>query len=121
FYNTGTTVNNSINISGGTDKMQGYASYTNNSISGIVPDNALNRNTLNLRLNNEILPGLTTDLKLTYVNQKIDNKPRLGGNGITNEALIMPRDLSPEELKDFEIIDAVSEQPVPKYWTNSAT
>src|SRR5690606_10748281 len=41
FYNTGTTVNNSINISGGTDKMQGYASYTNNAISGIVPENML--------------------------------------------------------------------------------
>ena len=121
FYNTGTTVNNSINISGGTEKMQGYASYSNNAINGIVPNNSLNRNTLNFRLNNELLPGLTTDVKLTYVNQKIDNKPRLGDNGVTNEALIMPRDMNSEELKEFETIDPVTNQPIPLYWTNSSS
>nr|WP_068888437.1 SusC/RagA family TonB-linked outer membrane protein [Pedobacter panaciterrae] len=120
FYNTGTTVNNSINISGGTDKMQGYVSYTNNLISGIVPNNKLDRNTLNLRLNNEILPGLTTDLKVTYVNQKIRNKPRLGDNGVTNEVLIMPRDMSSETLKNFETINPDNQQPQPLYWTNSS-
>lgn len=120
FYNTGTTINNSVNISGGTAKMQGYASYTNNAIAGIVPTNHLDRNTLNLRLNNEILPGLTTDLKVTYLNQKIKNKPRLGDNGVTNEALIMPRDMSPEELKNFESINAETLQPQPIYWTNSS-
>jgi TonB-linked SusC/RagA family outer membrane protein len=120
FYDTGTTLNNSISVSGGTGKMQGYASYTNNIITGIIPKNRLDRNTLNLRLNNEILPGLTTDIKLTYVNQKIKNKPRLGDNGVTNEALIMPRDLSPEELRDFETINEETLQPQPKYWTNSS-
>lgn len=121
FYNTGTTVNNSVNISGGTDKMQGYASYTNNAIGGIVPNNKLDRNTLNLRLNNEILPGLSTDLKLTYMNQKIRNKPRLGDNGVTNEVLIMPRDMSSETLKNFETINPDNQQPQPVYWTNSAS
>lgn len=121
FYNAGTTVNNSVNVSGGTDKMQGYASYSNNAISGIVPNNRLDRNTLNLRLNNEILPGLTTDLKLTYVNQKIKSKPRLGDNGVTNEALIMPRDMSSDELKNFETINPDTKQPQPVYWTNSST
>jgi len=120
FYNTGTTFNNSVNISGGTEKMQGYASYTNNTIGGIIPNNKLNRNTLNLRLNNEILPGLTTDVKITYVNQKIKGKPRLGDNGVTNEALIMPRDMSPEELRNFETINPATQQPQPLYWTTSS-
>lgn len=120
FYNTGVTLNNSVNISGGTEKMQGYTSYTNNSISGIIPNNKLNRNTLNLRLNNEILPGLTTDVKLTYVNQKITGKPRLGDNGVTNEALIMPRDMSPDELSNFETINPATGQPQPVYWTTSS-
>ncbi|QNL50400.1 SusC/RagA family TonB-linked outer membrane protein [Olivibacter sp. SDN3] len=120
FYNTGTTINNSINISGGTEKMQGYASYTNNAIGGIVPTNRMDRNTLNLRLNNEVLPGLTTDLKITYVNQKTKNKPRLGDNGVTNEALIMPRDMSADELRDFETVNPETAQPLPNYWTNSS-
>lgn len=119
FYNTGVSVNNSVNISGGTDKMRGYASYTHNANNGIVPENRLERNTVNLRLNAEILPKLTTDVKVTYMSQTIKNKPRLGDNGVTNEALIMPRDMHPDSLKNFETYDATG-QPVPKYWTTSS-
>ncbi len=36
FFRTGVTLNNSIGISGGSDKMQTYLSYTNNSIQGIL-------------------------------------------------------------------------------------
>lgn len=119
FYNTGVTLNNSVNISGGTDKLKGYASYTHNANNGIVPKNKLERNTLNLRLTGELLPRLTTDVKLTYMNQVIKNKPRLGDNGATNEALIMPRDMHPDSLRNFEQLDKTG-QPVPVYWTTNA-
>lgn len=119
FYNTGVTLNNSVNISGGTDKLKGYASYTHNANNGIVPKNKLERNTLNLRLTGELLPRLTTDVKLTYMNQVIKNKPRLGDNGVTNEALIMPRDMHPDSLRNFEQLDKTG-QPVPVYWTTNA-
>lgn len=120
FFNTGTAVNNSIDISGGTDKLRGYASYTNNAVTGIIPKNRLDRNTLNLRMAAEILPRLTTDVKLTYISQDIKNKPRLGDQGIANEAYLMPRDLSKDSLKNYEGIDATG-QPYPKYWTTSTT
>ncbi|MEV4885514.1 SusC/RagA family TonB-linked outer membrane protein [Chitinophaga ginsengisegetis] len=120
FFNTGTAVNNSIDISGGNDKLRGYASYTNNAISGIIPKNRLERNTLNLRVAAEILPRLTTDVKLTYISQDIKNKPRLGDQGVANEAYLMPRDLSKDSLNHFEGTDATG-QPYPIYWTNSTT
>ncbi|MGX5819670.1 SusC/RagA family TonB-linked outer membrane protein [Chitinophaga lutea] len=119
FYQTGLTLNNSVNVSGGNDKLKGYASYTNNINNGIVPNNRLERNTLNLRVSADIVPRLTADVKLTYMNQIIKNKPRLGDNGVTNEALIMPRDLHPDSAKVFERYDATG-QPVPVYWTNSS-
>ena len=119
FYNTGLSVNNSVNISGGTDKLRGYASYTHNANNGIIPENRLERNTLNLRLTAELLPRLTTDVKVTYMNQTIRNKPRLGDNGVTNEALIMPRDMHPDSLRNFERISNTG-QPVPVYWTNNS-
>lgn len=119
FFNTGTAINNSIDISGGNEKLRGYASYTNNSNSGIIPKNRLDRNTLNLRVAADILPRLTTDVKLTYMSQDIKNKPRLGDQGVANEAYLMPRDLSKDSLKHFEGIDAQG-QPYPVYWTNSA-
>ncbi|SEW55139.1 SusC/RagA family TonB-linked outer membrane protein [Chitinophaga arvensicola] len=120
FFNTGTAVNNSIDISGGNDKLRGYASYTNNAITGIIPKNRMDRNTLNMRVAAEVLPRLTTDVKLTYISQEIKNKPRLGDQGIANEAYLMPRDLSKDSLKNYEGIDA-NGQPFPKYWTTSTT
>ncbi|QJB30847.1 SusC/RagA family TonB-linked outer membrane protein [Chitinophaga oryzae] len=120
FFNTGTAVNNAVDVSGGTDKLKGYASYANNSVTGIYPKNSLQRNTLNLRVNAEVLPRLTTDVKLTYVSQDIKNKPRVGDQGVANEAYIMPRDLSPDSLRHFEGRDATG-KPYPIYWTNSST
>ncbi|CAL1520122.1 SusC/RagA family TonB-linked outer membrane protein [Chitinophaga sp. MM2321] len=119
FFNTGTAINNSIDVSGGTDKLRGYASYANTSNKGIIPENSLERNTLNLRVAAEVIPRLTTDVKLTYMSQDIKNKPRLGDQGIPNEAYIMPRDLSTDSLKRYEGVDATG-KPFPLYWTTSS-
>ena len=40
FFRNGTSLNNSLGISGGNEKMQTYLSYTNNLIQGIIPKNA---------------------------------------------------------------------------------
>ncbi|GGG73430.1 SusC/RagA family TonB-linked outer membrane protein [Parapedobacter pyrenivorans] len=119
-FRTATTVNNAINISGGTENMQGYASYTNNHNSGILPGNDLDRNTLNLRVNNTFFSKLNTDAKITYLNQKISNKPRLGDTGTPMGIYIMPRDMSESELRDFEGTDPVTGEPTRKYWTTSS-
>ncbi|ULT25582.1 TonB-dependent receptor plug domain-containing protein [Sphingobacterium sp. E70] len=78
FYENSATFNNSISTYGGTEKLQGYVSYANNKIGGIIQGNSLKRNSLNLRVNTELIPKLKTDVKLNYVNQQIDNRPRLG-------------------------------------------
>lgn len=120
FYNTGISVNNYVGITGGTDKLRGYASYTNNSVGGIIPKNRLGRNTLNVRVTAQVLPKLSTDVKVTYVNRTIHDEPRLGDQGINNEAYIMPRDMSTDSLKNYEAFDATG-KPYPLYWTNSST
>lgn len=121
FYQTGVLLNNAIDVSGGTDKIRGFASYANNATKGIIPNNKLNRDNLNLRLWAEIIPKLTLDAKISYLNQKISHLPRLGDQGINNEAYIMPRDLSVDSLNLFEKIDPATGQPFPIYWTNSST
>lgn len=120
FFQNSSTFNNSISTYGGTEKVQGYMSYSNNKIGGIFQGNDLKRNSLNLRLNTELIPRLKTDVKLNYVNQQIDNRPRLGDMGIPIEAYIMPRDMDVAELKDYETIDPVNEEPIRKYWSGSA-
>ena len=120
FFQNSSTFNNSISTYGGTEKVQGYMSYSNNKIGGVFQGNDLKRNSLNLRLNTEFIPGLKTDVKLNYVNQQVDNRPRLGDMGIPIEAYIMPRDMDQAELKDFETINPVNGEPTRKYWSGSA-
>lgn len=119
FFRNSSTFNNSISTYGGTEKVQGYMSYSNNKIGGIFQGNDLKRNSLNLRLNTELIPGLKTDVKLNYVNQQVDNRPRLGDMGIPVEAYIMPRDMDEAELRDFETIDPADGKPLRKYWSGS--
>lgn len=119
FFQNSSTFNNSISTYGGTEKVQGYMSYSNNKIGGIFQGNDLKRNSLNVRLNTEFIPGLKTDVKLNYVNQQVDNRPRLGDMGIPIEAYIMPRDMDDAELKDFETIDPADGKPLRKYWSGS--
>src|SRR5690606_18624984 len=58
--------------------------------------------------------------KITYLNQNIKNKPRQGDTGTSMGTYIMPRDMSEEELKDFEGVNPVNGEPLRKYWTNSS-
>ena len=78
FFRTGLSTNNSIGVSGGTEKMQTYLSYTINFIQGIIPTNDLTRHTVNLRMSNQIGNRFSTDAKITYLNQEIENRPRTG-------------------------------------------
>ena len=78
FFRKGKSFNNSIGLSGGTENMQTYFSYTNNKIEGIIPKNDLIRHTVNLRIQNHIGKRFSTDAKVTYINQDIENRPRTG-------------------------------------------
>ena len=103
FFRTGASFNNSIGISGGSDKMQTYLSYTNNAIQGIVPKNDLLRHTITVRVSNQITSKLSSDAKITYINQRIDNRPRTGEeNAPVIDAYQMPRSVSISEAKQYE-------------------
>ncbi len=120
FFQTAFSSNNSVSAYGGSKYLKAYSSYTNNYITGVIPNNELNRNTFNLRVNTNFFPKLSTDTKLTYVNQNIKNRPRLGDAGTPLEVYIIPRDMDETELKDFETINPINGEPVRKYWINSS-
>jgi TonB-linked SusC/RagA family outer membrane protein len=106
FFRTGTSFNNSVSVSGGGDKMQTYLSYTNNNIKGIIPGNDLNRNTVNLRITNQIGNRLTTDAKVTYINQQIKNRPRSGEeNAPVIDIYNMARNISTREAQQSEYMN----------------
>ncbi|SFD55885.1 TonB-linked outer membrane protein, SusC/RagA family [Chitinophaga sp. CF118] len=122
FFRNAVTLNNSVAVTGGGEKTQGYLSYTNNKVQGIVPNNDLTRHTVNLRLNTQVTKRLSTDAKLTYVNQNIENKPRGGEeNGLIIDLYKVPRSVSSEQLKNYETINPDNGQPMPLYWLPSSS
>lgn len=108
FFRNGTSFNNSIGVTGGTDKMQTYLSYTNNSIKGIIRGNDLNRHTVNLRITNQIGSRFSTDAKVTYLNQQIKNRPRAGEeNAPVIDIYNMARNISTPLAQQSEALNNV--------------
>jgi TonB-linked SusC/RagA family outer membrane protein len=66
FFRTGKTLNNSISVTGGSDKMQTYFSYGNIWDQGIMRNNELIRHNLSLKINNNISRKLSTEAQVTY-------------------------------------------------------
>lgn len=116
FFRNAISTNNSIGITGGSERMQTYMSYTNNYNQGIVPNNDLMRHTLNLRINNQIGTRLTTDAKITFVNQTIQNKVKVGEeSGSVMNVYKVPRSVDLNQYKNYQ--DASGN---PTYWTTSS-
>ena len=108
FFRRGISINNSIGLAGGTENMQTYFSYTNNKIEGIVPRNDLLRHTVNLRLSNQIGKRFSTDAKVTYVAQDIENKPRTGEeNAPVIDIYQISRNISTAEAENYETLNNV--------------
>ena len=119
FFRDGTSVNNSIGITSGNEKMQTYLSYTNNYIQGIIPKNDLTRHTINLRITNQISKRLSTDAKITYLNQDIKNRPRTGEeNSPVSDIYQIPRNVSTADAEQYEFLDNIG-IPTPTPWPST--
>ncbi len=108
FYKTGSQLSNSVSFSGGSDKMQTYFSYTNVGAKGLVDNNKLQRNIVNLRISNKISDKISIDSKLTYLAENIDNRGTLGEvyQNVNRHVARMPRNISLEAAQQFEYTDA---------------
>ena len=82
FFRTGVTTNNSLSLSGGTEKMTTYFSMANSHSTGLLRNNNYNRNTFSLRQNYRFFNRLKVDLSLNYAQTITRNRP--GGGTIGN-------------------------------------
>lgn len=120
FFETAMALNNSVGITTGSDKVQTYFSYSNSAVEGIVPNNKLDRHTVNLRIGTQVTKRLSTDAKVTYVHQSNQHKVKSGEeNAAIQNVFLMPRSVSLDDVKNFYTDDAFG-QPTPSYWTSSS-
>jgi TonB-linked SusC/RagA family outer membrane protein len=118
FYSNGSQLSNSIAFSGGSDKMQTYFSYTNVGATGIVDNNKLKRNNFNLRLNNNLGEKFTLDTKITYLNERVDNRQQTGEAfaNLQRHILRMPRNIPLSQAQNFEYTDPITGNLRQNYW-----
>ncbi|UKJ07692.1 SusC/RagA family TonB-linked outer membrane protein [Solitalea lacus] len=106
FYTTGHELNNSIAISGGTEKNSFYLSYGNIGSDGIIPTDvdSYNRNTVALR-GSTMLGGLKATASLNYVNRgaKAVSTGQGTNTGATlfQELIQIPVDININSIKDY--------------------
>ena len=82
YLRTGVTTNNSISLSGGTEKIKTYFSYANSYSNGMLPSNNYNRNTFSFRQSYKLWDRVTIDANVNYVTTKTKN--RVGGGTVGN-------------------------------------
>lgn len=119
FFQKGYSNSHTLSASGGSEKVTSFFSFTNAKIGGIVPKNYMDRNNLDLRVNTELIKGLKTDIKLSYISQNILNKTRLSANGVMAQLFTMPRDMSEEEFGNYEKINPGTGLPESVFWSTN--
>jgi TonB-linked SusC/RagA family outer membrane protein len=118
FYSTGNQASNSIAVSGGGDRTQAYFSYTNVNAKGIVDNNTMKRNTMNLRISGDLGSKLSYDSKVTYLDEIINNRQQTGEAfaNLQRHILRLPRNISLEQAQDFEFINPATGQLRQNFW-----
>lgn len=102
FFRTGSSFVNTISFDGGNENTTFRASITNQDSKGIMPNNDLSRQTINLRGFSKLGEKLEFDSKLTYIRSKVENRPYLAedGSNIVQSISILPRNISLESMKN---------------------
>lgn len=118
FFNTGKQYSNSLAFSGGNEKVQTYFSYTNVNATGILDNNKLARNTLNLRVSGKVSSKLSYDSKVTYLKEDVDNRQQTGEAYSNNNRHILriPRNISLASAQKFDYIDPSTGKLRQNYW-----
>jgi TonB-linked SusC/RagA family outer membrane protein len=108
FYRDGSSLTNTIGISGGSEKMQTYFSYGNNQANGILKNHGLDRHNFDFKIDNSITDKLSFFTKLSYIVEDVDNKPFTGErNDATGSIYHAPASIPLSEMQNYEYTDGL--------------
>lgn len=122
FYRTGVTTNNSISLSGGTEKLKSYFSYSNSHALGMVDRNTYNRNTFAFRESFKLFDRVTVDANANYVQTVTKN--RVSGGTVGNplyDLYLMPRGVDMDYYKNNYVADGKWLSAEQSYYAQTAS
>ena len=118
FFETGVNISNNISLVAGGDNIRTFFSYTNDVRRGIVPNNELERHSINLKIDNEMLDGkLRVSSRVNYIKSITDNALP-GWESYDNPlrgAYRLPRNVRTADAANFEFTDAAGNNKQ-NYW-----
>jgi TonB-linked SusC/RagA family outer membrane protein len=82
FYRTGTSLMNTLALSGGNASTSYRVSFSDMDASGISPDNSYHKKIFNLGLNSKVTQKLTLQANINYSHEVNTNPPIVGVQGI---------------------------------------
>lgn len=106
FYDLGTTLNNSLSISGGNEKATFFVSYNNVDADGIIPTDAdsYKRNAFTLKGSTKF-ESLSVDATMNYIRKKAKSVATGQGSStgatLFQELIQVPRDVSIVDMEDY--------------------
>lgn len=102
FFQTGSSFTNTVSFDGGNEKTTFRASITNQDSEGIMPNNKLSKQTINLRGFSKLGEKIEFDSKLTFIHSEVENRPYLAEDGLNavQAISVMPRNISMQSLKE---------------------
>lgn len=118
FFDNGSTWINSVSLSGGSEKMQNYFSYSNTSNKGIMPTNTFGQHTATFRNSTSFFDDrLSFNGSLMYSQQDIHNRPSSGlyFNPLSG-VYMFPRGLDFDQYKNFEYFSETRNLYLQDWW-----
>lgn len=105
FFQTGTTFDNNVAFSGGTEKATARLSLGSTNTKGVVPNNTMQKFTGNLAGTLNVSSRLTTTANIQYVKNTAHNRPGVGYNSGILEGLDVwfGRQVDMNALKNYAI------------------
>ena len=115
FYDTGTTLTNSVALSGGNETGTFRAAYTNVRNRGILPDHELDQNTFTLAGTYDLTDRFSATGRTTYLKRESFNRPVLSDNpdNTVQQFLFLPRST---RLQDLQPLQTPNGEPI--VWNN---
>ena len=100
FFRTGFSNTNSVNLTGGDDKNTFRLGISNLRNNDIVPGTGLDRTTMTFRGSSQLHEKLNVDAKVTYITDKVKNRPEVSNAGIGANLLFLPNSYDQAWLKN---------------------
>lgn len=99
FYETGTSINNTLTASAGGEHLTGRISFTDSRNDGVTPNHSINRQYFDV--NTEFKSKwLTLGAKLNYMRESRKNAPGQGEYGLMTQLVYIPRGIRMADLKN---------------------